>query len=379
MRYVAFSDIHYADYSTGVTVADVVRVERAITTYCMQAKIGWCVFCGDRYLSHEPQDYVRVVSDQEQKYRNDHGIVTFSLVGNHDLYAKAPVSGHSNRHLQTVWGEFLPNIVVMDELKTYRHPSVPDVAVHAIPACFEWHDGMMAKFDFRPGEFNLLVFHDMLKGSVIDHTTEYRAPKGQRIELIDDARFQLVLGGDVHLPQRLAFQNTKGGYVGAAIQQSRRDRGNARGFLDVEDTATTFVESPSPRFVDATWDFDEAGAKLPTAQDIESRIDASYGDTAEGNIVDIVLMGSREQLESVLLDWHRKLQTELQARRVNAPMRRAKTNLPVVHRAASTAQRSPLEDLQAFLGSGRAALDGNDPERLLAKAAPILARIGGGK
>ena len=384
MRFAAFSDIHYADYSTGVSVDDVAGVERAVTDHCLQNSIKWCVFCGDRYLSHEPQDYVRVISDREQKYRNDQGVVTFSLVGNHDLYAKAPVSGHSNRHLQTIWNDTLRNIVVMDEVKTYRHPDVPNVAVHSIPACYDWSEGMLDRFDFQPNEFNLLVFHDMLKGSVLDHTTNYQAPKGQRIELIDDARFHLVLGGDVHLPQRLAFQKTNGGYVGACIQQSRRDRGNSRGWLDVTVDGTVLrgnaqhIESPSPRFLDASWDFDHDGKDLPTAQDIARKIDEGYGDTAQGNIVDIILTGAREQLEAVPADWHRKLQAELQAKRINAPMKRGKADVPMMRRAVTVAaQKAPLEDLQAFLSSGRASLDGNDPERLLAKAAPVLAHVAG--
>lgn len=380
MRVVAFSDIHYADYSTGVTVSDVASVERWVTEFCLANDIGVCIFCGDRYLSHEPQDYVRVISDQEQKYRNDKGVVTFSLVGNHDLYAKAPVSGHSNRHLQTVWGEFLPNIVVMDELKTYRHSAVPRLAVHAIPACFTWNDDLLAGFDFRVGDINVLVFHDMLKGCVLDHLTEYRAPKGQRIELIDDARFHVVLGGDVHLPQRLDFQHTRGGYVGSVIQQSRRDRGNARGWLvaDFADdgaVSTHYIDSPAPRFLMVTWDLDQGA--LPTAQDVEELVDAQYDDSARGNILDVVLTGSREQLEAVPAGWHRELQVVLGAKRVNAPMRRAKAQALAPAVRVVSPQRSPVDDLQEFLHSGRAALDGNDPDRLLEKAVPILGRLGG--
>lgn len=385
MRFVAFSDIHYADYSTGVTVADIAAVERAVTEFCVAHGVGVCVFCGDRYLSHEPQDYVRVVSDQEQKHRNDVGIVTFSLVGNHDLYAKAPVSGHSNRHLQTVWGEFLPNIVVMDEVKTYRHPRVPRLAVHAIPACFEWHDTLLASFDFQPGEVNVLVFHDLLQGAVLDHTTGYRAPKGQRLDLIDDARFHIVLGGDVHLPQRLDFQHTRGGYVGAAIQQSRKDRGNARGWLVVDITGddatvvsnTSYVESPAPRFLDVCWDFDASGGVMPTTADIEKYLDSVYEDTAQGNILDVIFSGSREHLEAIPLGWHQTLKAELGAKRVNPPMKRTKVHVPLPQRIAKAAQVSPVDDFQSFLDSGRAALDGNNPDRLLEKAAPILRSLEG--
>lgn len=375
-KFIAFSDVHYADYGTGISVSDVAAVERAMTDACIAEAVQFCVFCGDRYLAHEPQDYIRVISDGEQKHRDDKGVVTFSLVGNHDLYAKAPVSGHSNRHLQTVWGDFLDCIVIMDEVKTYRHPKVAGVAVHAIPACFEWTENLLDGFDFRPDEFNLLVFHDMLQGSIIDHTTAYRAPKGRQLQLIDDARFQMVLGGDIHISQRLDFQHTTGGYVGAAIQQSRRDRGDARGWLIVDATGSTHVEGPAPRFVEAVWDLDDKGGVLPTTAEIDACIGDLYGDSAAGNIVDIVLEGSRTHLESVPADWHKQVQATLQARRVNTPILRARSATPI-RRVATTVGCSPIEDLQTFLASGRVDLDGNSPERLLEKAAPILARLGG--
>ena len=374
MRFVAFSDIHYADYSTGVTVDDVVRVERAVTDDCVEFGASFCVFGGDRYLAHEPPDYVRVVSDLEQKHRNDAGIVTFSLVGNHDLYAKAPVSGHSNRHLQAVWHESLPNVVVMDTVKTYRHARVPGVAVHAVPACFQWEVDMLQAFDFQDGEYNLLVFHDMLEGSLIDHRSNYTAEKGKKLSLIDDARFDLVLGGDVHIPQRLPFQSTQGGYIGAAIQQSRRDRGNSRGWLQIDTDAGTMqqVESPCPRFLEVRFDLTEN--MFFSAADVRRRLDSEYEDFPEGNIIDVVVSGMREDLDSMPVNWSDVMCGELRARRVNV-MKRLKSRTPMAASVVSRSAKTPVEDLECYLKSGRAPVDGYDVDRLLEKASPILALL----
>lgn len=373
MRFVAFSDIHYADYSTGVYVTDCARVERAITEHCLQNGIDVCLFCGDRYLSHEPQDYVRVLSDREQKYRNDRGIVTFSLVGNHDVYAKAPVSGHSNRHLQSVWHDVLPNIVVMDQIKTYRHPKAPGLAIHAIPACYAWDLDMLNEFDWVSGELNVLAFHDLLRDSVLDRSG-YRSTKGQRIELIDSAHFHLVLGGDVHFPQRLDLTSTRGGYVGAAIQQSRRDRGSSRGWLDVDlgfdGVQTEFIEGPAPRFVEVTWDL---SLGLPSAAQIEQQIDSEFEDSSQGNIVDILLSGTREALESVPEEWGAGIAIQLQSRKVNVLHKPRIIAVPI--QGAAIAAQSPLEEFSLFLASNRVPLDGHDPSRLADKISPILNKV----
>ena len=362
--FAAFSDIHYASYSSGITI-DVCRcVERAFTEFCVSKKVDFAVFAGDRYLSHHPDDESRIAADIEQRYRNDCGIVTFSLVGNHDVWHKALSAGHSSRHLTAVWGDVLPNVIVMDEIRTYVHPQVPGVAVHAIPACIDWTDDLLDRFEFCDG-YNLLVFHDLLEGSVLDNAG-YKSLKGRKIAAIDDARFDFVVGGDVHEPQKLPFTKTRGVYVGATIQQSKRDRGGARGWLYVNGTDMDFVDSPIPKFLDVVWDLDRG---LPNVMQVNKELAEAYEDTAEGNIVDVIFRGSRAQIEAVPANWHEDAGNVLGAFRMNSPVLRPKT--ASVNAAKIEAQhRTPVEDFGLFLGN--ACLAGIDPNRLLEKASAVL-------
>lgn len=363
--FAAFSDIHYASYSSGIPIGVCANIEHAFTSFCVSKQVDFAVFAGDRYLSHHPDDESRIAADLEQRFRNDCGVVTFALIGNHDVWHKALSAGHSSRHLTAVWSDVLPNVVVMDEIRTYRHERVPGVAVHAIPACVEWADDLLGRFEFCQG-FNLLVFHDLLEGSVLD-AAGYKSPKGRKLSLIDDARFDFVVGGDVHVPQKLPFAKTVGVYVGATIQQSKRDRGGARGWLYVRDGKMEFVDSPIPKFVDLTWDLDNG---LPTAQEIRMEIDRVYGEDARGNIVDTVLRGSRAQIESVPLNWYEEIGNELGAFRMNTPVFRPRAVEMVAKIEAKC--RTPIEDLDLFLRSGRASLAGMEPDRLLEKATSVL-------
>lgn len=365
--FAAFSDIHYASYSSGITIDVCRRVERAFTSFCADNSVNFAVFAGDRYLSHHPDDESRIAADIEQRYRNDLSIVTFSLVGNHDVWHKALSAGHSSRHLTAVWGDVLPNVVVMDEIRTYVHPRVPGVAVHAIPACVDWIDGLLDRFEFCNG-FNLLVFHDLLEGSVLDNASGYKSPKGRKISVIDDARFDFAIGGDVHEPQKLPFTKTRGVYVGATIQQSKRDRGGARGWLYVNGSDMEFVDSPVPKFLDLTWDLDNG---LPNAMQVNKELAEAYEETAEGNIVDTIFRGSRAQIEAVPANWHEEIGNVLGAFRMNSPVLRPKTAAAEAVKAEAR-HRTPVEDFGLFLSSGNACLAGIDPSRLLEKASFVL-------
>jgi len=372
-----FSDIHYHQYASGVTVEDVAAVERSITDYCLKEKVDFCVFGGDRFLSHTPEDWIRMYADREQRYRDDNGIVTFSLVGNHDWWAKSPTAGHSNRFVQELWHDVHPNLVIMDKPGTYEHVAIPGVAIHALPATysFDW-----SYFKINPNTYNVLLFHDLLEGAQIDVQTGYRAPKGVSLSSLDHAAFDCVLGGDVHLPQPLPFKNTRGGYVGAPIQQSRRDRGDRRGWLHVTliegDFATKYIDAAIPRFVDAEWDVDTHNGQLPTSAEVEALTYERYGESCTGNIVDLIMSGSRSVLDNVSGEYLEKLRDELGARRVNPPTKRVTSSVVIATEAPKAA--SPVAEFEAFLRSGRVSVEGLDVGRLLEKVTPIVTRLVGG-
>jgi DNA repair exonuclease SbcCD nuclease subunit len=380
---VFWGDIHFASYSSGVIVQDVYNVEESITNFCVEHKVDFAVFLGDRFLSHIPSDEDRVLAEKAQRRRNDEGIITFSLMGNHDVKGKGNSSGHSNRLVQQVWPDLHPNLIIMDKPGTYRHTKLAWVAIHAIPAGyqFDWKH-----FDsINPEERNILVFHDLLQGCQIDVVTAYKAPKGVDIRELDHKEFDCVIGGDVHIPQKLPFANTRGGYAGSSIQQSRRDRGGANGWLYVKLTGDAsqsggfsceLIESKIPRFVDFDWVMDEFHTRLPVPSEIEQLVQDKWGETCEGNIVDLIVTGPRWALDEITKEWLSSTQLALKARRLNPPTKKVLADSSIVIEAEKLLTASPIESFEQFLKSGRAPTTGYDTSRLLAKATDVLSKLG---
>jgi DNA repair exonuclease SbcCD nuclease subunit len=352
MILVDYSDVHFANYSSGVSLQDVVAVDQAVTACAQEVGADAIIFGGDRFLSHTPTDDVRLEADRCQRDRNDLGIVTFSLVGNHDWWGKSSVTGHSNRFAQELWSQRHENLVVMDAPITYRHPKLPKLAVHALPAGTHISE---AQFELLPNGHNVLVFHDLLMGAVIDVQTQYRAPKGLNIADLDDERFDCVLGGDVHIPQKLPFVKTRGGYCGSPIQQSRRDRGGDTGWLVVEIESdfskpvqarkfqSTFVSSPCPRFVDATFDH------LPTAQELEVEVNIHYGESCKGNIVDVFITGPQTMLDQISPEYSERLRIDLGAKRVKLVLKLIQNNTAII--TTQLQQTSLIADYASFLAT----------------------------
>jgi DNA repair exonuclease SbcCD nuclease subunit len=364
MKILAFSDIHHAlGYPGGIVTSDIVDVERRFNALALERQVDVCIFAGDRFLSHTPEDPVRVAADLVQRERNDLGLVTFSLVGNHDWWGKSHVRGHSNRMAQDVWADRLPNLVIMDQPKTYRHPKVPGLVVHALPAEF---DPDLTLYEFDPQALNILVFHACIKGALLDDETEYRSPQGVPLSQIDDPRFHLVLGGDLHIPQRLPFKNTVGGYIGSCIQQTRRDRGELRAFLEVTFDGPhlidpfEFIDSGCPRF------FDIHHKVVDGAIDdewVESTLVAN-GENPARVILTVFLHGTRDELDQFVVPPIQCVRHLMSIRKVPS----GTTYKTTQHAAVITA--SPLQVFEQYLAEKD--LAGMNPESLILKAAKVL-------
>lgn len=380
-----FTDIHYANpYGSGVTVEDVASVERQFTNLCIERKVDFAIFAGDRFLSHTPDDVSRLHADREQRYRNDSGIVTFSELGNHDWQGKTAHTGHSNRFAKELWPDIHQNLVIMDTPGTYTHDKVPDVRIHALPAGseFTWDCYKIPGQHSKTG-WDILVFHDLLAGTIIDVQSQFKMNTGMNRDSLDHPEFDLVLGGDVHIPQKIEFKFTRGGYIGSCIQQSRRDRGDSRGFVfftlgervdHVASITSEFVPSICPHFVDVEWDVG-LNNRFPTSQEIEAIVQASYGEGCKGNIVDLVFTGPRLALEKIPTNYAKTMELELQARRVNPPTKVQPVVLTMGSNLTLTKTTSPEQDLDAFVKSGKQNLNGLDLERVLEKGNKVLEQL----
>lgn len=362
MKLLCYSDIHHAAlYPGGITEEDIAAVEERFTNIAVERKVDATLFNGDRFLSHTPEDWVRVYADKAQRRRNDLGIVNFSLVGNHDWWGKTHIRGHSNRQAQQVWGDLLPNLVVMDEPKTYRHPSVPGLHLHALPAEFEPD---LSLYDFSEGGIHILAFHACLKGALLDDETDYRSPTGIPLSAIDDPRFTLVLGGDLHIPQKLPFKNTVGGYVGAAIQQTRRDRGENRQFLliDTDTMDFEFIDTGCPRFFDLHVSVENGQIDQNW---VLQALQAAEEDPAR-TILSIFVHGPRQAVETYKVpDMTGLVRSVMAIRRIPSQ----KKKVSVVKAPEVT---TPLESFEGYLKVDGVNLQGLSSVDLLSKAKEVL-------
>lgn len=367
MRTLSFSDIHYAAlYPGGIRCDDVLRVEQQFTDLAVKLKVDVCFFAGDRFLSHTPEDWVRVLADGEQRRRNILKIPTFSLVGNHDWWGKTHVRGHSNRQAQYVWGDVMDYLVIMDELKTYTHPAVPGLFVHALPAEMEPNNDA---YDFSQTGIHVLLFHGCIKGALLDDETNYRSPRGIPLEAIDDPRFNVVLGGDLHIPQRLPFKHTQGGYIGACIQQTRRDRGEMRSFLEVnfgqDGPEFEFHDALCPRFVDIHHKIADGSI---SADWLTASVKAQEEDPTWA-IVTLFLHGDAAALEQfhVPTDIGSGVRSLMSVRKVTTATVQPKTSQYIPMETAT-----PHQLFEQYLAVNGLNLNGLDPKALLEKASKLF-------
>jgi len=106
-------------------------------------------------------------------------------------------------------------------------------AVHALPADVDFD---MAAYDVDPAQFNLFLFHGIVRGSLMSDRSERTFTEGIDLADIDRPEWDFVLGGDIHVPQTIPFTNTKGGYTGSTLQRDRGEADQGRGWLEI--TAT---------------------------------------------------------------------------------------------------------------------------------------------
>ena len=256
VKFIVYSDIHYDRLGAKcVTIDDCEGVERAVYKRFEENNpdekhFNFSVFCGDRFLKREPEDEVKTKADvvliesmyERIHYKRPH----FHLIGNHDWITRSK-QWHTSRFFADYLSE--SNYVwVLSEPKTIKYhmgtnDCPVDLRIHALPAGFEMD---ISVYDIDPKALNLFIFHDMVTGCKLDDEGKVLAESGISLASIDRPEFDLVLSGDIHVPQRLPFKNTRGGYVGAVLQRTRADANCDRGWMEV--TAT--------REASGKWDFD---------------------------------------------------------------------------------------------------------------------------
>jgi DNA repair exonuclease SbcCD nuclease subunit len=248
LRFLAFTDGHIGTYEGAVIdeetdlngrLIDGLNVWDEVEQYAMSNGIKTVAFLGDRFRSCNPKGYIRDLADE--KLRNFAcKFQFFCLVGNHDYYEKS--SFYHSYGVAHVFKDELPGLVLFEKPCVYAYDT--DITFWALPHGRRM-DELKVKFDDK--DCNIFMFHDDVVGA--------RYPSGMKVEKglrADDwSRFDLVLGGHIHLPQSIS--GCKGGYVGSVSQLKKDDEGSKRGWWDIKvhgkEIEIEKIESNAPKYI----------------------------------------------------------------------------------------------------------------------------------
>lgn len=345
IKFIAYTDIHHDRFGAKcISLEDTLDIEHQVFQRAFEGSFDFTLFCGDRFLRREPEDEIKTKADRLLK-ENLHyasvecpGFQHYSLVGNHD-WVHNSMKWHTSESLKG-----LENMWIFDgSYFTVQHQSY---CIHGLPSGFNFD---MRLFQVDPNKLNIFMFHDIVKGAYSDENGIHQFPDGISITDIDRSEFDLVLAGDIHVPQRLNLKNTTGGYIGSVLQRTRADANRPRGWIEVQanqvsgkwEIETTFV--PVKEFfsrvvfeVDSSTEFDQLN--IPD-------------EVVEGKNVEVILRGRKADVDRLSDDpkW-KNYELFGCARKIDvAKGYEVEQSEVVVDMTKST---SLVDDLEAYLNSG---------------------------
>jgi len=341
IKFLVYSDIHYDRLGAGcITTEDCESAESRVLSHAVENNMDFTIFCGDRFLKRDPEDEIKTRADRVLLRAWGEGLLencpNYRLIGNHD-WTKNNKSWHTSESLLGI-----PNIIIMDKPGSY--PS-EYMIIQALPAgCYFDPEG----YGWNTGKFEIFIFHDILYGSYLDGGS-YTADFGMERSSIDIPEFNMVFGGDIHIPQMISFKNTQGGYVGSVIQRTMADANDARGWLDIEATLVNGQWHIDKKFVPTRNFF----SKIEFEVDATSRFEGLHLDESliTDQYVEIALVGSKSDVDRIAADkrWL-NYETFYNARKINiAKKYKVEQDAVVINIGESS---NFIEDLHLYLESG---------------------------
>ena len=246
---VAFSDLHlnlWAKFNKDYKrTQDSFRVLFKIKEVCNKYKVP-ALFCGD--LFHKPEviqkELFTMIVKQFLKL-NGTSFKCYTISGNHEILEISKVGIQPKSWIYDL--DSLFSWLYDLDYKTFR--LTPNIQVHGIPYV-DHNIGLstyLKNMKLEEGYKHILLLH-----------TDYPGAKDTDGRVVDSAeninlnmlnRFDLVLCGHIHKPQRLS---KKVYMLGAPIQQRRTDKDCKMGYwLVMDDLSMKFVELKGfPKFID---------------------------------------------------------------------------------------------------------------------------------
>lgn len=250
---IAFSDLHINDWSKhnkdNLRTLNHFRVLSIIQDICKKHKCP-ALFCGD--LFHKSENISQELLMMVQEHFSKLSFNCLAIEGNHDFYRvssiKNPTHGwvylFSKNRLYLSW---------LTDISFHKYDLYPTtnckIMVYGVPY-IDHNIGLndyLHKLEFKDGYKNILLLHTDYPGA--EDTDGRRVDSVENLNLNILNRFDLVLCGHIHKPQRLS---KKVYMVGAPIQQRRTDKNCKLGYWEIyEDLTLKFKELKGfPKFID---------------------------------------------------------------------------------------------------------------------------------
>lgn len=245
--------------------------------------------------------------------------------------------------------------------------------IHAVPAGHSiqakpFEDDVVYSNVVDP--IRICMFHDLLAGTFLQNGV--KALNGMAPALVDRPIFDLVLGGDNHVPQRLPLTNVKGWYIGAALQHNWGDANQERGYLLINIfkdknsklIETEFIPSCGPQF----YKVNVVGDDIDSYDDIFKVIAKEPRKPNAIYNVHLLLQNIKHKINKEELEIY--LAERLSARRVTVVLESHVVFKELVPELKTS--QSIDQDWSIYVNSGKMDLGGEDPKTIEALGAEIL-------
>ena len=243
---IVISDLHISDWSkfnsNNQRTLNHLRVLTIVKGLCKKAKCP-ALFCGD--LFHKPEvlhnDLANICKPTFK--RLDKNFTCYAISGNHDLYKINTIDEPKDSWVTFFSSNWLQCI----DFKTVQLSD--NIVVHGVPY-IDHNLGLneyLNKLPLETSSKHILLLHTDYPGAKDCDGRVVDSVENLNLNILN--RFDLVLCGHIHKPQRLS---KKVYMVGAPLQQRRTDRDTDLGYWELYDDLTMVFKPLTgfPKFID---------------------------------------------------------------------------------------------------------------------------------
>ena len=247
---IVFSDLHINQWAKfnqdNIRTLNHFKVLSLVKELCNKYKCPG-IFCGD--LFHKPElitnDLFEIIIREFNKL-NDGSWNLFCISGNHDMSKTNSIGNKSSSWISS-FSKIYKFITCID----FRAAEFGDIIIHGIPY-LDHNIGLtkwVKEIPIVNDKKNILLIHTDYPGA--KDTDDVEVGSVENININSFFKFDLVLCGHIHKPQRLSKKEYM---VGAPLQQRRTDKNCELGYWKLySDLSMEFIPfTEFPKFIDVS-------------------------------------------------------------------------------------------------------------------------------